>query len=390
MKNIKKLNSLPHDHIISVGSICNSNCLYCAAKKEDESSSLDENTGYKIIDFIVSKAPSYLYLEFTGGEPFLLTKKLDNILSYFDKRIKEKKLKKHISIVSNLEKLNDENIKFILKHRITICTSLDGPRELHNLQRNSTNDAYSKVSSAINKLKYYASKGIVEQPNIITTITKFSLPFYKEIINEYIKHSIMRVQLGTVEPIGKAKEIWHKIGITSQEYIKFYEKAFDEIIKINYDKKIPLYEKGFFLLFKSIKTKNFHPKRSIPVLNRLSYDHKGNIYPDDESRMLYGNKNNIFKIGDISLTPERFINSDKVNEILKYSITNNYDQNCAKCSYANYCYIPLWHRYIYSDTLSPSKTPKCSIFKFIFDLINQTQKDKIAKKITERWLEVYE
>ncbi|MGC8868012.1 MAG: hypothetical protein ACP5PA_07405, partial [Elusimicrobiales bacterium] len=285
----------------------------------------------------LSKSPQYIYLELTGGEPFLITEKLEKMLNYFEKKTKEKKIKKHISIVSNLTKLTDDDIKLILKYRITICTSLDGPKELHNLQRDGIKDAYSKLSSSIKKIQYYASKGIIEQPNLITTITKFSLSFYREIINEYLKHNITRVQLGMIEPIGKANEIWDRIGITSEEYIEFYEKAFDEIIRINYDREIPIYEKGFFLLLKTMKLKKYHPKRSIPILNRLSYDHNGNIYPDDESRMLCEDGKKDFKLADVSMSVKRFLNSENVKEILKYSTTNKYDQNCKMCAYSNYC-----------------------------------------------------
>lgn len=386
----KKLNISPTDHIVSVGKKCNANCIYCLTKRSKNNVEINYETGKKIVDFITSLPLKYIYLEFTGGEPFLYTKTIGNIISYFKKMTQKNKIQSHISIVSNLHNISEEELKLIIQNRITICTSLDGPKDLHNKTRKGIKDSYSKVINSLKKIIYYANKGVLEYPNIITTITKFSLNFYKEIIEEYIKLGVMRIQLGMVEPIGSAEIIWEKIGITSDDYIRFYEKALNEIFKINHDKKIPIYEKGYMLLLNSILKKKPDRKRSIPVINRLSYDTQGFIHPDDESRVLFETKNLDMILGNLNSKTQKIIDLNKLKKILYYVSSNSYDTECQKCSYSIYCYIPLWHRTISTLTLKkPSLTPKCKIFKSIFDIILYTKKNKKTKKIVENWINLY-
>lgn len=378
----------PRDHIVSIGDICNLKCIYCANTKRNNILKID--TAKQIIDFITSIPNKYIYLEFTGGEPFLITDTLSKIIYHFKTITNRKSISNHISIVSNLQRLTEKEIKLILKNHITICTSLDGPKELHNITRQGIKDSYSNVSNSLNKIIYYASKDIIEYPNIITTITKYSLDFHKEIIDEYIKFGVMRIQLGMVEPIGNAKDKWKSIGITSEQYIKFYEKALDYILKINIDKKIPIYEKGFMLLLKTIKYSKPDKGRSIPILNRVSYDSKGFIHPDDESRMLFEDKKLDLRIGDVNISPKTVFSSQKTLLILDYVSKNSFDNNCKSCPYANYCYIPLWYRIItIKSPLKPSKTQKCRIFKAIFDIIFYTLKDKRLKNVIDNWIKLY-
>ncbi|MCX7641646.1 MAG: 4Fe-4S cluster-binding domain-containing protein [Elusimicrobiales bacterium] len=384
------LKKYPQDHIISTGNICNGKCIYCSCKKSKNKKNLNLKIGKKIIDFITSIPLDYIYLEFTGGEPFLNTKTLSEIINYFKRITKIKKISNHISIVSNLYRLTEGELKLILKNKITICTSLDGPPELHNITRKWEKNAYNNLSISLKKIIYYANKGIIEYPNLITTITKHSLNFPKEIINEYLKFNVLRVQLGMVEPLGLAMEKWKEIGITANDYIKFYEKAFDEIIKINVDKKIPLYEKGFMLLLKSIIEKKPHKKRSIPIINRLSYDINGFIHPDDESRMLFESGNLDLRLGSVNTTHNDFFYNQNINKILNLIHTNKFDENCIKCIYSQYCYIPLWYRILITKKAKkPSDTEKCKIFKAIFDMISYTRKNKKLKSIIDNWLNIY-
>ena len=50
---------------------------------------------------------------------------------------KNKILNKHIeyTIVTNLTCLNDDILHFLLDNNVSICTSLDGTREIHNYNR---------------------------------------------------------------------------------------------------------------------------------------------------------------------------------------------------------------------------------------------------------------
>ena len=53
--------------------------------------------------------------------------------------------------------------------------------------------------------------------------TKFSLPYYKEIVDEYIKHGFNEIQIKFMSYLGDAKEVWNKIGYNADEFINFWK-----------------------------------------------------------------------------------------------------------------------------------------------------------------------
>ncbi len=74
--------------------------------------------------------------------------------------------------------------------------------------------------------KYY-----IFQPGALTTITRFSFPYYKEIINEYLKLGVDSIYLRPLTPLGMAKKSWQIIGYSAGEFLEFYKKSLDYIIK---------------------------------------------------------------------------------------------------------------------------------------------------------------
>ena len=311
----------PEEHIISLGKRCNSNCLYCITDaKKNSNNIMSLETGKKIIDFIFTIPKDYYYIEFTGGEPFENFDVLFKLTDYAKNKAFLLNKDIHFSVVSNLIDLKPEYIKFIIRNNITICTSLDGPKQLHNKTRKSPyyKDTYSNTLKNLKKIIYYSKKGVIETPNIITTVTKYSLAYPKEIVDEYIKLNISRIQLGFLEPLGRAENLWKSIGYTYKDYLDFYFKAIDYIIYLNIKKEIPVYEKGLLLLLRSVLTQNNSRHRAIDIANRLAYDCKGNIYPSDETRIIGEEKDFTFKISKYS--PEYSVTLS-IGEIFRKSFT---------------------------------------------------------------------
>ena len=111
-----------------------------------------------------------------------------------------------------------------------MSTSLDGDESLHNANRPYQNGkgTYRDVSEKIQQLR---NNGIYV--GAIQTTTRASLPYYKEIIDTYVKLGFHSVFIRPLTPLGFAGERWGEIGYSADEFMDFYRKTLAYILKIN-------------------------------------------------------------------------------------------------------------------------------------------------------------
>jgi len=376
----------PYVHIISVTKRCNNRCKYCASACDIR---LEKNlsliTAKKIIDFIFSIPQSYYHIEFQGGEPLLNFNIVKFIVEYANNKSKKLKKKIHFSIITNLLELDEDKLAFLIKNNITICSSLDPPFFIHKFNRQNNIKEYNVIRNWILKINEYASKNIIEPPNLITTITKQSLPYYREIIDEYVKLKIPRIPLGILEPIGRAKLFWNEISYSAQEYIDFYKGAFSYIYYLNTHKGINVYEKGLFYLISEIFSLERNSSRSLDILLRFAYDINGNIYPSDELRYLGESKTLYYSIGNVYENNfKTLLLSERTINILKFALSpQNYA--CYLCKYNLLCNIPLYIRLLGYNIFSE----RCRIFREIFKLIDISLNNKEMLKMFFKWIKLY-
>ena len=121
---------------------CNLNCKYCLSSSNRYGDyGLSTQEAKKIIKQLGQLGVNRL--DFTGGEP-LLRKDLKELIGYS----KENNI--NTIVTTNTTLLNDENIKW-LKLADLVQVSIDGPKKIHNNQRNA--DVYNNTIENIIKLK---------------------------------------------------------------------------------------------------------------------------------------------------------------------------------------------------------------------------------------------
>lgn len=81
--------------------------------------------------------------------------------------------------------LNDDILQFLLDNNVSICTSLDGTREIHNYNRPYKLSKIGSFDDVIDKIAYLKSKGV--NVGAIQTTSKKSIQNPKEIIDMYLK-----------------------------------------------------------------------------------------------------------------------------------------------------------------------------------------------------------
>ena len=377
-------------HILTPTIRCNLKCGYChsnvMSKLSNKKYDMSKETVNKTLDFIFQTPANSITIEFQGGET-LLRKDLFKYIVKEAKKINKKHNKKiRFSLVSNLTLMTDELLEWIYKEGVSICTSLDGPKELHDKNRwfEGGGANYDEVTTWIKKIK----NKITHPPGMLMVTTKYSIPLWKEIVDEYVKWGQTSLQLKPMNKIGFAELSWKQIGYTLDEFFDFWKKSVDYMIELN-KKGIKIQERYVALILKKILTKydpNFvdwsNPSGDINSV--LAYDHKGDIFASDEGRM-----NEMFLLGNVSThNYSQILSSDKSQQLMGVSINDNY-AICDACAYKPWCGIDPVIVHSEQGNIIPkiSNWSKHKLYEFQFDYVfEKLLFDKEARKVLFSWL----
>lgn len=337
-------------HIVIPTSRCNLGCTYCFASPDKISADknktdMTDETAKKIIEFIL-KSPSYATsIEYQGGEAIanfdkikLMTKHGRELNKIYDKDLE-------FSIVSNLTLMTDEIVEFLIDNDISICTSLDGPKYVHdknrviNIKEGKDVGTYDKVIYWIDRInEKYKERGIDKKVNALMTITQYSLPYYKEIIDEYIKHNISLVDIRELTIVGNAAnkdEVSH-IFYSNDQFKEFYMKSLEYIEELK--------EKGYNMVERTkdmYETKilenkpTYHTDFESPcgaATGQIVYHSSGDVYTCHES---LGREE--FKIGNVYTDKwaDMFRREETGKAILNSMLESNV--KCDRCNFKPYC-----------------------------------------------------
>lgn len=386
----------PGLHIVVVTLRCNHKCLYChASAVSDDKTSYDmsQDTARKAVDLIFESPSNYIAIEFQGGEPLLNWPVVKFIIEYA--RTKNKKIKKELDIrlISNFSLMDDIKLSFLLNNRVGLCSSLDGPEYVHNKNRIYLDgSSHKEVTYWLKKAgKLYKKDFPSSIPAAVTTVTRMSLPHHKEIVDEYVNLGLNNIYLRPLNPFGFAKKTWAGIGYSADEYIKFYLKALDYIIKLNLrGKDIKEVLAGTFLVkILTVTDPNHYDFRSPcgAVIGQIAYDHNGDIYTCDEGRMIARTGDESFRVGTVKSKYKDLISSPVAKSMCVASCTDTL-AGCTDCVYKPYCGVcPVYNYSVDGNIFSQMTTnERCKILKAIFDYLFIKMEDEKVLKIFENWL----
>lgn len=379
-------------HIIVATLRCNMRCNYCHASSEPvdkKGYDMDKRTAKSVVDFIFQSPSETITIEFQGGEPLLNFGVIKYIIEYSNELNKRYNKFLRFAIVTNLTLMNEEILKYLIKNRVGICTSLDGPKKVHDKSR-----FYSKNSGSYEYAKFWIDKTLknhgIKKIESLLTVTKGTLNCYREVIDEYVQRGFEMIHLRPLNNLGYAKNTWDKIGYTSEEFTRFWKKSLDYIIKIN-EKGKKIVERGsLFMLHKILKglDPGYLDLRSPcgAVIGQMVYSYDGSIFCCDEGRML---DEDLFKVGDVMKDSfKKILSSEQSCSIISASINDCFF--CDDCVYKPYCGLCPVCNYAEQGSIIAKipQTQRCKILKKQFDyLFEKISSDKKAKKIFEGWIE---
>lgn len=374
----------PALHIIAPSLECNFNCVYCHSAATAVSSTgpkMDEKTLKRVLEFIFRSPSRQIRIEFNGGEPLLHKDIIRRAVLYTEELNNKYKKQYQISIVTNLTLMTDDFLDFIAQHstKISVYVSLDGPEAVHDWNRKfayNHTGTYKKVTAWLYRLKARDIRVV-----LLMVITKHSLAYWKEIVDEYVKWGMTSFYLKPLECAGYAKKKWDEIGYKAGEFTEFWQKCVDYTFS--------LLEKGIIIMDYNLLfgLQNILSERNTGFLDftspcglirgQLVYNEYGDIYCCNLAKIF-----SEFKVGNVydDADYESILNSKKAKKLILSSMVEGY--YCDSCAYKPFCAIcPV--SYYAKDGNSPIKlnrTGHCSrhraMYDYIFDKILY-QREKI-------------
>ena len=375
-------------HILVPTQRCNQRCIYCHSSvvpEKSEGFDMDEDIAKATVDFIFQSPSPAITIEFQEGDALINWDIVKFITEYAEKVNQQKKKHLGFDIVSNLTKMDHDKLKYLIKHKVGICTSLDGPKEVHDKNRYyfGGGGTYKDLTYWINEIKNHYNYDI----QALMVVTRFSLSHYKEIVDEYRKWNFRWIKLRPLSNIGFAKGAWKHISYSAEEYLDYYRKSMEYLMEVNKNQLISERMSEIILLKLHGVWANYTDFQS-PCgagIGQIAYDQWGNIFTCDEGRMIKGD---VFKLGHVKTTTyKEAITSSTISSMMAASI--NEDLICDSCAFKPYCGVCPAHNYSEQGSLIvpiPSNFMHKVWFGMFQYLFRNLIKNPEYKKIYRSWL----
>ncbi len=344
-------------HMIVVTLRCNCSCKYCHASSVDINAKefdMDWETAQKTIEMIFQTPSQDIKIEYQGGEPLLNWEIVKESILYAEFLNKFYKKKLGFVICTNMIDINKNQLIFCRKHRVDLSSSLDGNKQIHDINRPSRiyNSSYDKF-----KTNLQMSRNILGQNGCspLLTITKTNINHLKDIIDHYIELGFNNIFLRALNPYGNALLNKSELMYTTKEFIDAYKDALDYIIQLNKNGTnfVECYTALFLSRILTPYSTGFVDLQSPSGagISGAIYNYDGNIYPADEARMLARMGDNYFCMGNVKTTSyKEAFGGEIIRNIVKSSCVETIPI-CSECAYQQYCGADVIRNYLETKDL---------------------------------------
>ncbi len=343
------LNWGPTLHAMVLTERCNHGCQYCHSSivgmdKTDTDMSIEVAT--RCVDNALQTTAGGLTIEFQGGEPTANWETLEYIVTYARQRNRLIGKELSFALVTNFSLMTEERLDFLIDNRVQICTSLDGPEDLHNgIRIYAGGNSFELTTRWIRRVnERYKEMGLdpsLYRVEALPTITRASLPRYKEIVDTYVAMGCRAVFLRLLDPFGFAARSMKTLGYSIDEFLDFYTKSLDYIIELNKQGKEVMERLAAIMLSKIIAgyEPNYLDLRSPggAAIGQLAYHPSGRVYSSDEGRMVAAMGDDSFLLGDVRTDSYGDIVNNAVSRSLILAGTAIAKPGCASCAFEPYC-----------------------------------------------------
>lgn len=297
--------------VFQVTQNCNLRCSYCTFTNNDgkQRSHVNKNMSYETakqaLDFLWENSidSKEIKLSFYGGEPFLNYDFIKKVVEYSLEIFQGKEV--FFNATTNGTIFNDEILKFLDKYNFSIALSLDGTKEINDLNRkfaNSSKGSYDFVAKELFRI-------YEEYPQLFKKLTvnmvldpKHDYSLYRKIFKDFPMLDNFQVTANIIDDlmIEEKNQFYNKF-LTGYEYDQFLgllNSAVNEqgknnlsIASINQlqSKVKQVMEQG------TLKSRATPGGPCVPAIKKFFVNVEGNLYPCEKVR----EPSDCMKIGDV-------------------------------------------------------------------------------------------
>lgn len=381
------LNDFTGLHMMVVTLRCNQRCEYCQVSCEDDVAykfDMSPEVARKVVDCIFLTPSPEIKIEFQGGEPLLNWAAVKEAIEYAERKNIEAKKVLDFVLCTNLTLIEDEQLIYLKDHNVYISTSLDGPRDIHDVNRvlRQGGGTYESVLGKLDRAREICGEDKVAA---LMTATAASVDDFTPVIDEYLRLGFDGVFFRALNPYGFASENESELGYSMERFVESYKKGLDYIIQVNLN-GIHFIEFYTLLLLTRIMTP--FPTGFVDLqspsgagISGVIYDYNGDVYPADEGRMLARMDDQKFLMGNIHThCYSEIFKGDVLKEIVNKSCLEVLP-DCADCAYHPYCGADPVRNYLETGDVMGTRvqSPFCQkhmgIFDYLFSLIEENNRD---------------
>ncbi|MDE2292388.1 MAG: His-Xaa-Ser system radical SAM maturase HxsB, partial [Elusimicrobia bacterium] len=388
----------PTLHIAVATLRCNHRCLYCHSSvvgPDAPGKDMSLETARRMVDFIFECPNPKLIIEFQGGEPMLNWPVVKFVTRYAQLKARAAKRTAFVTMVSNFSLMDEEKAAFLAEHKVGVCTSLDGPPELHDANRIWLGGR--SHAETVRWLRWFQDaadgpKGGY-RPGALMTTTRRSLAHPERIVDEYLALGLPGVFIRHLSPIGFARRAWGTIGYTTEQFLAFYRRVLDYIILVN-RRGTPFYERHILTLLTKVllsQDPGYVDLRSPSgtAFGVLAYDYDGGVYTGDEARMLAQEGQTLFRVGTLGETAYNDVFESRLVKAAAVASTLEHQPLCSQCAYRPWCGVdPVYNVQMQGSLWGRMpESARCRLYMGLFDILFEKLQDPEAREVLESWLD---
>jgi His-Xaa-Ser system radical SAM maturase HxsB len=398
------LGSGPNLHIFVVTLRCNETCVYCHASRANMDAVHTDMTpeiAERSVDLALRSTSPFITIEFQGGEPLVNFPVVQHICDYARARADALGKRLQFTMVSNFALLDDAKLEWLVDRRVQLCTSIDGPEQLHNAQRRlPTMDAHQRAVHWIRRVNQrYADIGLdptLYHVEALLTTTRETLPRWKEVVDTYVDLGCKALFLRPIDPFGFADRTRLRLEYPRSAYLEFYRNAVDYMLELSRQGVQILERYAAIFLTKILRGEdpNFLDLRS-PAgagIGQLAYNYDGKLFTCDEGRMLHEMGDDRFYLGDVRTADYRAVVGHETVRAMVLASNLDGQPDCVNCTYQPYCgTIPTFnHKNQGSIFGRMRESSVCAVHKgiqdYLFEKLAEGRPDVLAA--FDRWTTV--
>lgn len=391
----------PRLHIAVLTSRCNYACAYCQTGSSlgaGQGGDMSLDTARRVVEFAFASPAPELTLEFQGGEPLLNWEALELMVRFGEDFARTAGRPLGFALVSNLSLMDDARLAFLMEHKVSVCTSLDGPAALHDRNRPfSGGSSHALVERWLKAMtaRYPDADGSRHpRPNALLTVTRASLSEPEAIVDEYARLGLSSLFSRPLMPLGAARRSWKAIGYTVPEYLAFYRRLLDRVLALN-RAGTPMRERGAGILLAKVlrgADPGFTDLRSPcgAAVGQLAYNHDGDVYTCDEGRMLAEEGDRLFRLGNVHETPYQEAVRHPTAKACQVASHLEDQPLCASCAYRPYCGVCPAYNYAAQDTIwgRMGTNDRCAVYMGVLDILFEKLRDPGTAEVFSAWADM--